>query len=156
MFSSLHPCFQHRLAPLLLNKWISAWKCVMHITFFSRRRIELVTHKGAVAKRTMQHCLFAFLFQALCDLLWGLFMLSDANLSRTAAYITHQLKHVNRSGTLWLVIVFVAHEQRKLPWNLRSCLQKILVKTKERALVSKSLSQLFQTFSGTFPAKPHC
>lgn len=109
MFSSLHPCFLHRLAPLLLNKWISAWKCVMHITF----QQEAHWAPSTIKEQCKAHrALFAFLFKALCDLLWGLFMLSNANSGLTAAYITHQLKYINRSGTWWLVIVLVTREQR--------------------------------------------
>lgn len=34
-------------------------------------------------------------------------MLSNANLSLAAAYITPQLKYISESGTLWLVIVLI-------------------------------------------------
>lgn len=52
-------------------------------------------------------CLFVFLFRACCDLLWGLFMLSNSNPGLVVAYITHQLKYISGSGTLWLVIVLI-------------------------------------------------
>lgn len=58
-------------------------------------------------RRATPRCLFVFLFRACCDLLWGLFMLSNANPSLVAAYITHQLKYISGSGTLWLVIVLI-------------------------------------------------
>lgn len=70
--------------------------------------------------RAEARCLFALLFKAPADLLGGSFMLSNANRSLTAAYITHQLKYINRGGTRLSVIVLIQQKDlTRLRWLVK-------------------------------------
>lgn len=96
----------------------------MHITFSAGGTLSWSTIKERrEARRATPPCLFALLFKSPADLLGASFMLSNANLSRTAAYITQQLKYINRGGTRQSVIVLIRQKdlmRRRLVKNTNS------------------------------------
>lgn len=73
-------------------------------------------------------------------------MLSHANVSVTAAYITHQLKYINSSGIWWLVIVLVTHKQNTAAVG---AVQFFKIQIVSDIISTASTSQKF-TFTFTF------